>query len=863
MPDLAQLNLKIDSTSVKRSARDLGKFGKASGAAERAVRRLELAAIAAITALAGVGIKAVAAFAKFEQTAVGIEALIGNAEKAREVIEGIKELSSVSIFDVDDLARNVSILAALGEETDNLIPQLRTLADAAAAFGGSQATETLRRLILNFAEIRAQGRIDAEDIRRLTESRIPILRFLQEATGIAVKDIRKLAEQGKLLADDVLPVIFEALKRETGGFVEKLSATTRGQFQVLMNNVKLALIDIGGTLAQEFDILTLLESAIVKTREWARVTREVVAVLINGRDAVGEISGSAQEVLRVLGILKSALIALVAIRIGTGVLSLFAAGPAGLGSLAAVGVVVLIDQVHQLTDALEELNEAEARRDRPLSRRESEIEFSQAATALDDVDAFLKLVPEGLSVIRDDLEGLKVAINAAFDPDNLSLKRYDEFARELELIKTRFAAAGGLTVSEEGALGGADATSLGSALAAEKRQRVADKVRAARQNEIDELRALMADSVRIAKDGARELEQAGLSSLDKRLLDHMAHFEDLRDEFTTSEFALQQIAQAERDTLNAIFREADAERLAQENEAAKQSQALLGALAARRSLVGASPEDREALALVLEYSRALKGTSMSADEAAAALARFTEEVRDVQALESATSAKKELGELLEGMRLEQELLFLTSEGRERAIRLREGELLIMEAFGEGTAEAAAAMAELREEIDNLGQLEELANFLNNLETGVRDAFVDGLWQALNDEDWQKGLSLALMDIARDAFKEGAQAGLNALAGEDDRGNQRSFVSALIRTVGNIITGGGGDDATGSNEGTMEEGVSAAADSKSLVLINVIDEGTANAVQSKVSSAGHESATMRGNGQPGVTAGRIRAGRGRR
>jgi phage tail tape-measure protein len=117
---------------------------KSTGGGAFAIRGIatELRGIAqsltiAITALAAgmalVGRQSINMAAEFENLKVTMEVLSGSVEEADRLIRDLKEFAATTPLSLRDVEQGATTLVALGESTDDVIPKLRLLGQAAVA----------------------------------------------------------------------------------------------------------------------------------------------------------------------------------------------------------------------------------------------------------------------------------------------------------------------------------------------------------------------------------------------------------------------------------------------------------------------------------------------------------------------------------------------------------------------------------------------------------------------------------------------------------------------------------------------------------------------------------------------------------
>ena len=227
----ATLKKAIGGTvEYKRHLRDLQQVGtRAWGAIKTGAAAAAAAVGAAATAMVGIGIKANAGLETAEQS-FGI--LLNSAEDAKQMVSDLQRLAESSPFEFAGLQQSAKTLLGMGFTGQQVIPILQRLGDAVAATGGN--TEQLEGIALALGQIQAKGKLSAEEVNQLAERGIPVWQLLSKEMGKTPAELMKLAEQGKLLSGQVLPILMAGLEKKFGGAMQKMSDT----FEYTVANIK-------------------------------------------------------------------------------------------------------------------------------------------------------------------------------------------------------------------------------------------------------------------------------------------------------------------------------------------------------------------------------------------------------------------------------------------------------------------------------------------------------------------------------------------------------------------------------------------------------------------------------------------------
>lgn len=194
----------------------------AAGALMSTGTALGVAAIAA----AGFGMKAAGSM---EQAEVGFTTMLGSAEKAKAYIKDLQDFAVRTPFDFQGLANNAKYLMAVGYEADQVIPTLNTLGDAASGLNTGQ--EGITSMARALGQMRSNGVMSLEEIGQLADANVNAYKYLTEASGKSVGEIRKAAEKGQIDGKQAADVILRGLQNDTRfkGAMEAQSKTFLGQ----------------------------------------------------------------------------------------------------------------------------------------------------------------------------------------------------------------------------------------------------------------------------------------------------------------------------------------------------------------------------------------------------------------------------------------------------------------------------------------------------------------------------------------------------------------------------------------------------------------------------------------------------------
>lgn len=214
-------------------------FTSRAGAAFGAFAKRSAVALAAAGVAAG-GF-AVKSAGDFEQTRIGLENMLGSAERAKSLLADINRFAAETPFEFPELADATRQLVAFGFSGEDAFKTMQQLGDVSAAVGAP-----IGDLSYLMGTLRTQGRAFTIDIRQFAQRGIPIYEYLAKVMGVTEKEMSKLIEEGKVGFPEVQKA-FEAMTGQGGKFyntMERQSKSFNGQLSTLKDN----LLNVGRNL---------------------------------------------------------------------------------------------------------------------------------------------------------------------------------------------------------------------------------------------------------------------------------------------------------------------------------------------------------------------------------------------------------------------------------------------------------------------------------------------------------------------------------------------------------------------------------------------------------------------------------------
>lgn len=255
-------SLKSDLNSLEKSTSGISsKLSKGlssiGSVATKAGTALTVGLTTPLIALGTAGVKYNAQMEDFE---ANLTTLLGNADKAKDMLNDLKEMANTTPFETSDLLEATQMMLGFGLAADKTQGYLQTLGDI--SMGNSEKLMSLTRA---FSQIGAAGKATMEDINQMIDAGFNPLQIMAETTGKSMADLRDEVSAGEISFEDIAEAM-QIATSEGGRYynaMEKASQTMNGKLSTAMDALKTAL----GELTQS--LLPIVTKVVEKITEWA------------------------------------------------------------------------------------------------------------------------------------------------------------------------------------------------------------------------------------------------------------------------------------------------------------------------------------------------------------------------------------------------------------------------------------------------------------------------------------------------------------------------------------------------------------------------------------------------------------------
>jgi tape measure domain-containing protein len=246
---------------------------------------------AGITALAtAAGSWAIKLAASQQDAEASFKVLLGDAKKAKAMLEELKDFASKTPFTFSSMQANAQLLMAYGLNAQQILPTVKALGDVAQ---GNQ--EKFSRLATAFGQVVAKGRLMGQEAMQMREAAFNPLEFIAKRTGETMGELEKRMETGGITIREVALAFQDATTAGERYFnsMDEASKTLNGQLSTLLDNVEELGRNAGGVA------LPALSNATGDLNELIYVTTESVKKL---REEYGETTAMAELAVKQLGL---------------------------------------------------------------------------------------------------------------------------------------------------------------------------------------------------------------------------------------------------------------------------------------------------------------------------------------------------------------------------------------------------------------------------------------------------------------------------------------------------------------------------------------------------------------------------------
>lgn len=246
--------------------------------------------------------------AMIEENTVAMTAMLGSADKAKDLLKTIWDIASKTPFEYERLVGVTKQLIAMGFEASKLPSMLWTISDAVAALGGG--AEKAERMALSLGQINTIGHATGRELRELQMAGLNAIEAISLYIGKSQTEVTEMVSKGSIDAKTFMAALQEYVADKWGGMAQKVSTTYNGMISTLKDLTSQLM---GSLMTGPFELLKgYFEQALKKIEE---VTTMIMANKDKIKDWFNELFKAVSIVAKSVGdvllpVLKSAAIAI-------------------------------------------------------------------------------------------------------------------------------------------------------------------------------------------------------------------------------------------------------------------------------------------------------------------------------------------------------------------------------------------------------------------------------------------------------------------------------------------------------------------------------------------------------------------------
>ncbi len=182
--------------------------------------------------------------AQMEMARIGFETMLGSADKAQKFLDDMADFAvkNSTVFEFPGLVEASKRMLAYGFAAEEVLPTLQAVGDTAAAVGSGAVG--IDRITLALGQIRAKGKLSAEEMRQLTEAGVPAWEILADAIGKTTAEVMDMASKGLIPAEKAVKMLTQGMTKRFGGMMENMKDTWQGVTSSIKNTWGMLIRDL-------------------------------------------------------------------------------------------------------------------------------------------------------------------------------------------------------------------------------------------------------------------------------------------------------------------------------------------------------------------------------------------------------------------------------------------------------------------------------------------------------------------------------------------------------------------------------------------------------------------------------------------
>lgn len=167
---------------------------------------------------------------QYSSAKIGFSTLLGE-DRGQQMMNDLDKFAKETPFNTSQVIAQSQKMIAMGWNAEDIIKDMKTIGDAAAATG--KGDEGLGRIVLALSQIKSKGKLSTEELNQLAEAGISAKRYIAEGLGYGSGDeglmkMTKDLEKGAIGAEAGISAIIEGMKEYNGMMNKTANETVAG-----------------------------------------------------------------------------------------------------------------------------------------------------------------------------------------------------------------------------------------------------------------------------------------------------------------------------------------------------------------------------------------------------------------------------------------------------------------------------------------------------------------------------------------------------------------------------------------------------------------------------------------------------------
>ena len=241
----------------------------------------------------------------YSSAKIGFQTLLGE-EKGQKMMDDLDVFAKATPYKSSEVIAQSQRMLAMGWEAEDIIKDMTTIGDAAAATGKGE--QGLQQIVTALAQIKSKGKLSTEELNQLAEAGISAKRYIAEGLGYGSGDsgiaaMTKDLENGAISSGKALEALLSGMKEYQGMMETTANETASGLWSQITDTFEINIFRRWGQGLQEGakkgfgTVLDLLNSSEGALESFGDTVYEIGKTISNwAADKLAKVVDSVKEI---------------------------------------------------------------------------------------------------------------------------------------------------------------------------------------------------------------------------------------------------------------------------------------------------------------------------------------------------------------------------------------------------------------------------------------------------------------------------------------------------------------------------------------------------------------------------------------